>query len=176
MATRVLILGGGFAGLEAARHLSRCRESHHLSIQLVNRHRWSLFSPLLPDLVSGRINPHHIAYPLHHSAEARDTVHPCRGEVHRPREEVGVTTEGRLQADFILLCLGCETNYHGHDEFVHGAPGLKSLVEGVELRMRVKALMDGKAGEEDKAGHIVVCGAGYTGSRWPVTRRCTSAT
>jgi NADH dehydrogenase FAD-containing subunit len=164
MATRVLILGGGFAGLEAARRLSRHRDSHHLSIQLVNRHRWSLFSPLLADLISGRIDPHHIAYPLEPFCRRRGIqfMHAEVQAVDLEKKTVR-TAEGQLQADFIVMCIGCETNYHGHDEFAPHAPGLKSLVEGVEIRMKARDLLDTHAGDEGKTGHIIVCGAAYTG-------------
>jgi NADH:ubiquinone reductase (H+-translocating) len=164
MATRILILGGGFAGLEAARRLGRSRDSRHLSVKLVNSRRWSLFAPLLADVISGRIDPNHIAYPLEpfcrrHGVEfahaAVTSIDPARKTVQ--------TAEGRLEADFVIIALGCETNYYGHGDFVPHAPGLKTLVEGVEIRMKARNLLEARAGDEDRTGHIIVCGAGYTG-------------
>lgn len=164
MAARVLILGGGFAGIEAARRLSRHRESHHLSIQLVNKHRWSLFTPLLPDLISGRIDPHHMTYPLGPFCRRHGIqfVHANITAID-PASKSVQTTEGRLDADFMIVCIGCETNYRGHDEFIPMATGLKSLLEGVEIRMKARNLLDAQAGHPERPAHIIVCGAGYTG-------------
>jgi NADH:ubiquinone reductase (H+-translocating) len=164
MAARILILGGGFAGLEAARRLTRFHNNHKLSIQLVNRHRWSLFSPLLPDLISGRIDPNHIAFPLEPFCRRRGIqfIHAEVKSIDVKAKSVQ-TSEGTFSADFIIICLGCETNYHGHDEFIPHSTGLKSLVEGVEIRMKARGILDASAGNEGKTGHIIVCGAGYTG-------------
>ena len=161
---KILILGAGFAGLKTLKILSAHRHKYNLQITLVNQHRWSLFSPLMPDLISGRISPDHMAYEL----EPFCRNHNIRFE-HALVKSIDIdnksieTTNGTLSADFIVLALGCETNYHGNGEFKQKIPGLKSLHEGILIRNLIKQVIDESKNTAGKKANIVIVGAGYTG-------------
>ena len=140
---KIAVLGAGFAGLEAIKTLSRQRHRNNLEITLINQHRWNLFAPLMPDLISGRICPDHMAYEL----EPFCKRHQIRFE-HARVQSIDLdnktihTSRGTVQADFLILALGCETNYHGNEVFRKNIPGLKNLHEGMLIRNRVKQVID----------------------------------
>ncbi|NIM71200.1 FAD-dependent oxidoreductase [Hydrogenophaga sp.] len=161
MHERIAILGGGFAGLAALGELAR-HGPPGLAVHLVDRREDSVFSPLLPDLISARVSARHMRHPLRPHCEglgARFT----RTEVQRILpEEVAVETDaGRFGADALLICLGCENNYFGDEQARAGSIGLKTVEEGLTLRRETR-----RCAERLLAGGrcpVVVVGGGYTG-------------
>jgi NADH dehydrogenase len=164
MAIKILVLGGGFAGINAVRHLAAYQRQYDLDIKLISKHRWSLFSPLLPDLISGRINPEHITYELEPFCRKHNTqfIHAAIQSID-PEKKIVQTQKGDFNADFILISIGCENNYHGHNEFVHKIPGLKSLHEGILIRNLTKQVLDNTSNNPAVRANILIVGAGYTG-------------
>ncbi|MFO7958246.1 MAG: FAD-dependent oxidoreductase [Candidatus Brocadiia bacterium] len=160
MPGNVLILGGGFAGLAAAGELAR-HGPPDLSVRLIDRRRNSAFAPVLPDLISGRIRPQHMAEPLEPFCR-RLGVEFIHTPVRRilPTEGKVETDAGEFEADRLLLCLGCENNYHGNGEAEEHALGLKTVGEGMAIRRRALELVSEDAHDRP---HVVVVGGGYTG-------------
>jgi len=161
---RVIILGAGFAGLQALKTLATHPALDELQITLVNQHRWSLFSPLMPDLISGRICPNHMAYELEPFCKKHKVhfEHTHIKSIDLDRKSIE-TANGTLSADFIILALGCETNYHGNETFKEKIPGLKSLHEGIRIRNLIKQVIDESKKTVGKKTNIIIVGAGYTG-------------
>jgi len=166
MMCEVVVLGGGFAGLAAVGKLARRMHTRgDLRVRLVDRSTHSTFAPLLPDLLSGRLRPQHLLYDLrrhcrrlgvsfHHAQVTGASLSPLRV----------MTSGGPLSADFVVVCLGCESNYFGDAAMARLAPGLKSVKEGLTIRGRAEALA--KALRHDarrSVGHLVIVGGGYTG-------------
>ena len=161
---KILILGAGFAGLEALKILSAHRRKYRLQLTLVNQHRWSLFSPLMPDLISGRIRPDHMSYELEPFCKKHEIqFEHARVLSINPEAKSVETSNGSLNADFIILALGCETNYHGNNDLKQLVPGLKSLHEGIFIRNLIKQAIDNSQNKSGEKANIIIVGAGYTG-------------
>lgn len=167
MAASVLVLGGGFAGLRAVRELARggrlLRGRRHVAVRLIDRQADSEFSPLYPDLISGRMGPGVLRYPLAPACR-RLGAEFVQAEVRRidaagPAVE---TDHGRYEADFIICCLGCETNFFGDRQARAQALGLKTVSEGLAIRAAAERLLAEAAAGGERPSFIVV-GGGYTG-------------
>ncbi|MFD4693093.1 NAD(P)/FAD-dependent oxidoreductase [Streptomyces sp. NPDC058463] len=137
---RVVILGGGFAGLFAARAL---RQSP-VAVTVVDRRAHHLFQPLLYQCASGILSEGQITQPLrrilrrHHNvscllAEATDVDVKAR-VVHARRPEGGVI---QLPYDELIVAVGMRQSYFGHDEFAAHAPGMKTLEDALDIRRRI---------------------------------------
>lgn len=164
MKKRILILGGGFAGVSAAKTLARQRSRSEYEIVLINDHLWHTFSPLLPDLLSGRIRPNNISYSLE-SFCGRRNIEFVRARVREimPAEMRVATSGGDYAFDYLIDCLGCVTNYFGNDSYSDHAPGLKTIQDGSVIRRQARAVL-GKSRENPQfRGHILLIGGGYTG-------------
>ncbi|HEY6003021.1 MAG TPA: NAD(P)/FAD-dependent oxidoreductase [Anaeromyxobacter sp.] len=163
----VVIVGAGFAGLEAARALRRAP----VRVTVVDRRNHHLFQPLLYQVATAALNPADIAAPIRHvlrrqrNAEvvlgAVETVDPARRVV---RLEDGV----EISYDFLVLATGATHSYLGHAEWAPLAPGLKTIEDAVEIRRRVLLAFELAEREGDEAARralltFVVVGAGPTG-------------
>ncbi len=160
MGAKVIVLGGGFAGLAAVGELARARG---VRVQLIDRRACSTFLPLLPDAISGRVGAARLLHPLREHC-ARLGVEFTRAAVHRIVPEHGCveTDAGTFSGDSLIVCLGCETNFFGDRAAAAHAVGLKSLDEAMRIRDGALKLLGG--GPERAAGRrVVVVGGGYTG-------------
>ncbi|MDH6432471.1 NADH dehydrogenase [Streptomyces sp. SAI-144] len=137
---RVVILGGGFAGLFAARALRKSP----VAVTVVDRRAHHLFQPLLYQCASGILSEGQIAQPLrgvlrrHHNvrcvlAEATDVDAGAR-LVHARRADGGALV---LPYDELILAVGMRQSYFGHDEFAAHAPGMKTLADALDIRRRI---------------------------------------
>jgi NADH:ubiquinone reductase (H+-translocating) len=166
-APHVLILGGGFAGLYAARSLKRAP----VRVTLVDRRNHHLFQPMLYQVATAALNPSDIAAPirsvLRHQANTEvllaevETIHPAE---HR----VDFTDGSSLTYDYLIVATGARHSYFGHNEWEPLAPGLKSLEDAVEIRQRVLLAFE-RAERETNAIRrhayltFVIVGGGPTG-------------
>jgi NADH:ubiquinone reductase (H+-translocating) len=134
-APRVVIVGGGFAGLYAARALRRAP----VDVTLVDRRNHHLFQPLLYQVATAALNPSDIAAPIRRVLRKQRN---CRVLL---AEAVGVDVAGKrllladdvLPYDYLLLATGATHAYFGHDEYARFAPGLKSIEDALDIRRRV---------------------------------------
>jgi len=172
---RVLILGGGFAGVETARHLEKLtRRRDDVEVWLVSRENFSLFTPLLPEVCSGNL-------------EARHCVTALRAQLRRPSswavtaqvEEIDldarqVTVMGgdgdphRLNFDTLVIALGGETATFGIKGITEYTVGMKTLADAFALRNRIIEMLERADLEQDSAERtaqltFVVGGAGFSG-------------
>ncbi len=165
MGAEILILGGGFAGLAAAGELAR-RRPPGLRVRLLDRSPHSTFSPLLPDLISGRVRTACLTHPLarHCRGLGVEFIQADVREIDLERNRVE-TDAGRFSADALLICTGCENNYYGNEEAKRQAPGLKTVSEGHRIRSTVLEVLRAASEQQDEAPPpgLVVVGGGYTG-------------
>jgi len=163
MPAEILILGGGFAGLAAAEELASRWGSKRYRIRLLDRRHENVFAPLLPDLISARVRGEHIAYALEPCLKRMgvEYIHGNVKAIH-PKEGRVETFEGEHRADYIIICLGCDTNYFGDEHIKRHSVGLKWIEEGVTINVRATKMIDSAKADGETANFLVV-GGGYTG-------------
>lgn len=163
---RVVVIGGGFGGLSAAKKLARKK----VDVTLVDRSNHHLFQPLLYQVATGGLSPANIAAPLRRLFRNRANVRVVQDNVERidleKREVVGAA--GALPFDYLILAAGGVTNYFGNDDWHARAPGLKSLDEATGIRGRVlesfeRAELSGDPEEIKRLLTFVIVGGGPTG-------------
>ncbi len=157
---KVAILGGGFAGLAAMHRLRRAAPEAEIS--LVDARDAGEFLPLYPDLISGKIRPESIRYPLEPACR-RAGVRFLRTRV-EGIEPGRVTLEsGPIRTDRILVALGAENNWFGNEQFARHAIGLKSISEGLAIHHRLRRSAWHVLRREVSRVHVLIVGGGYTG-------------
>ena len=163
---RIVVVGGGFGGLEAAKSLSRLP----VEITLVDRKNHHTFQPLLYQVATAGLSPAEIAAPIRQIFAKRDNVEVLLGEV------LGFDLEQRivkvhgfeLRYDYLVVAAGAMHAYFGHDEWEPLAPGLKTVEDALEMRRRVLLAYELAEREAAVTGHypplsFVVVGGGPTG-------------
>src|SRR5438445_5417333 len=168
---RVVIVGGGFGGLAAAKALRKT----NARVILIDRQNHHLFQPLLYQVATSVLSPGQIASPIRGILRKQGNTTVLLGEVTRvdsDRRCVFVDSLDRegviVEYDYLILATGASHSYFGHDEFERFAPGLKSLADAVAIRNRVLKAFEQAEAEEDPRRHgdlltFVLVGAGPTG-------------
>jgi NADH:ubiquinone reductase (H+-translocating) len=170
---RVIVIGGGFGGLQAVRALRR----HPVEITLVDRRNFHLFQPLLYQVATGALAPGEIATPLRAVFKRSDNVRVVLGEVAgfdlaERRIELDRLPNGgpprTFPYDSLVVAGGSSYSYFGHDEWRTFAPDVKSLESALDVRRRLLTAFEAAELEEDEAARaswltFVVVGAGPTG-------------
>ena len=170
-ALRVVIVGGGFGGLGAAKALRKTGAQ----VILVDRQNHHLFQPLLYQVATSVLSPGQIASPIRGILRKQRNTTVILGEVtgvDSDRRRVFVDSVDRegvaLEYDYLVLATGASHSYFGHDEFARFAPGLKSLADAVSIRNHILRAFEQAEAEEDPKRHrdlltFVLVGAGPTG-------------
>jgi len=163
---RILIVGGGFAGLNCAKGLAGAA----VDITLVDRHNYHLFQPLLYQVATAALSPADIASPirriLRHQANIRVVLASLKGvDLQRKR---AIFKRGEVAYDYLVLAAGATHSYFGNDQWATNAPGLKSIDDALEIRRRVLLAYEAAEWEEDAESRqakltFVVVGGGPTG-------------
>lgn len=164
MVARILVLGGGFAGLSAINHLAKAKaRGMPIDVRLIDSQPVHVFAPALPDLISRRIRPEYLQYRL--------APHCLRKGVQFTRASVlGIdfdsvkveTDKGEFTGDYVLITTGCITDYYGNQQAPEHSLGLKSIGAARQIHHRV-ALAAERVRKKEPAGATVVVGGGYTG-------------
>ncbi|HEX6070186.1 MAG TPA: NAD(P)/FAD-dependent oxidoreductase [Longimicrobiaceae bacterium] len=163
---RVFIIGGGFAGLAAAKTLAKAP----VDIVMVDRRNHHVFQPLLYQVATASLSPADISAPIRTVLRGQQNCEVVLAEI------IGVDTErrhlvmegGHVPYDYLILAAGATHAYFGHDEWAPIAPGLKSLEDATELRRRVllafeSAEYEGSPEARRAALTFGIVGAGPTG-------------
>jgi NADH dehydrogenase len=163
---RVVIVGGGFGGLEAAKKLV-C-ENVHLTV--IDRTNYHLFQPLLYQVATAALSPADIAAPIRAVLQKCKNAEVMLAEVQSVDVNTRVVHTGDLnvQYDYLILATGARHSYFGHPEWERLAPGLKSLEDAVEIRRRILLAFEYAEKISDPAARaaamtFVIIGGGPTG-------------
>lgn len=163
---RVVIVGAGFGGLEAAKSL------HHVPVQVTVIDRWNhhLFQPMLYQVATAGLSIEDISAPIrrifHRQANASVLMAEVTG-VDVPGQRV-LTTDQSVPYDYLVLATGASSNYFGHDAWQQWAPGLKSLEDAMVLRRQILGAFEAAENEPDPKMRqalltFVLVGGGSTG-------------
>jgi NADH dehydrogenase len=162
----VVILGGGFGGLYAAKSLSRSG----VRVTLIDRRNFHLFQPLLYQVAAGWLSPGEIASPLRVVLSRYKTTYVYQAEVTDivPDEKAVVLRDGIVTYDTLIVATGSSHHYFGHEEWAKTAPGLKTVEDALEMRRKILLSFEAAEREPDQAVQkawmtFLIIGAGPTG-------------
>ena len=170
---RVVVVGGGFAGLQAVRRLRRAP----VDVTLIDRQNYTLFQPLVYQVATGGLSPAEIAAPLRSVLRRQDNARVVLGDVvgfDLDTKEVVLDQladfelGGRIPYDSLIVAGGSQYSYFGHDEWQADAPELKSLTGALDIRSRILTAFEAAEVESDRKARrrlltFVIVGAGPTG-------------
>ncbi len=164
---RVVIVGGGFGGMEAARRLKRA----NVEVTVVDRHNHLLFQPLIYQVAAGALSAGEVAAPHRHMLKRRANASVLMAavtDVDVVQRQVVLDRGERLDYDSLIVACGGETSYFGHDGWKQVTCGLKTLADAVALRDRIFSAFEEAERATDAAARdewltFVVVGGGPTG-------------
>ena len=163
----VVIVGGGFAGLNAAKQLGGRTD---VRVTLVDRQNYHLFQPLLYQVAMAGLSPADIAMPIRSVVASFGNISVLQGSVRRVDLQARTVTAdfGPLEFDYLLLCCGSLPNYFGHADWEEHAPSLKTIPQATEIRRRLLSAFEAaeRTSNPDRRRQLltfVVIGGGPTG-------------
>jgi NADH dehydrogenase len=168
---RILIVGGGFAGIAAARGLKRA----DVEITLIDRRNHHIFQPLLYQVATAVLSPSEIATPIRQLEAKQKNLSVLLAEVkgiNLGARTVDVCCPGigprKFEYEFLVIAAGMRPSYFGHDEFARFAPGLKSLSDAETIRTKILSAFELAESTDDPKERarqmtFVMVGAGPTG-------------
>jgi len=171
---RILVLGGGFAGVDCTRKLENYFQSNYdIEITLVSDDNFLLFTPMLPQIVAGTITPRHIVMPLRalckkariYESVVRD-IDPVQQHVtlEGTPEKIGI----RIHYDYLVIALGSKTNFFGLNDVERNSFTMKTLADAISVRNRIIDMLE--QAENEKNSKIkqrlltfAIVGGGFAG-------------
>ncbi|MCF6266374.1 MAG: NAD(P)/FAD-dependent oxidoreductase [Desulfuromusa sp.] len=162
----VLIVGGGFAGLQCAKQLAEAE----VNITLMDRHNYHLFQPLLYQVATAALSPADIAAPIRRILRKQQNVRVVMETLLGADLEARVAnfSSGDVSYDYLILATGVTHSYFGRDDWAPLAPGLKTVDDALEIRRRILLAYEAAEWEADTAARqadltFIVVGGGPTG-------------
>lgn len=163
---RVVIIGGGFAGLELAKKISK----KHYQVILIDKNNYYQFQPLFYQVATGGLEPSSISYPHRKRFQKEKNIHfrMCIAESVDAAEKIVKTDIGAIRYDYLVISTGCDTNYFGNESLKESTFALKTVSESLLLRNRIllsfEDALNAKDDEELKEIlSFVIVGGGATG-------------
>jgi NADH:ubiquinone reductase (H+-translocating) len=164
---RVVIIGGGFGGLYAAKLLGQSKD---VDVTLIDKRNFHLFQPLLYQVATGTLSPADISSPLRAILSRYKNVHVLMDEVtdFKIDQQKVVTDHGEIPYDSLIVATGVSHHYFGNDQWKETAPGLKNVEDAIEIRRRIFSAFEAAEKETDPVKRqalltFVIVGAGPTG-------------
>lgn len=162
----VVIIGGGFGGLNAARALCRV----DVDVTVIDKTNHHLFQPLLYQVATAALDAGHIAYPIRSALRRQRNATVLLAEARRIdlQRRTVVLERGEVEYDYLVIAAGARYNYFGNDEWADLAPGLKTLDDAMTIRRRIFLALEAAERESDPERQrqwltFVLVGAGPTG-------------
>ncbi|HXA66830.1 MAG TPA: NAD(P)/FAD-dependent oxidoreductase [Bryobacteraceae bacterium] len=163
---QVVILGGGFGGLYAAKALKKAAGQ----ITVLDRRNFHLFQPLLYQVATGSLSPGEVASPLRRVLNNQQNTRVLMGEA-VDLDAAGrlvILADGELKYDTLIVATGSTDSYFGHDDWKRSAPGLKTIEEATEIRSKILYAFEEAEKQHDPERQrawltFVIVGAGATG-------------
>ncbi|MCK0145012.1 NAD(P)/FAD-dependent oxidoreductase [Arenibacter sp. F26102] len=163
---RIVIIGGGFAGISIAKKL----KNKEVQVVLLDKHNYHNFQPLLYQVSTGGLEPDSIAYPIRKVLKGYTNFFFRLAQVEeiKTEENTIVTNIGTLEYDYLVIATGSETNYYGNREIEINSMAMKTIPESLNLRSLIlenfeQALLTDEYHERDALMNFVIVGAGPTG-------------
>ena len=163
---RVVIVGAGFGGLNAARALGKAA----LQITVIDRKIFHTFQPLLYQVATAGLSPGEIAAPVRSILRSHKNVEVLMAEVtgFDLERRIVQTPDAEIPYDYLIIAAGATHSYFGHEDWEPLAPGLKTIEDALEIRRRVLLAFElaerqAAAGESELPLNFVVVGGGPTG-------------
>ncbi len=161
----LIVVGGGFAGLQFLRHIPE----NLFDIILIDKLNHHQFQPLFYQVATSQIEPSSISFPLRKIFQKRKDVRIRMGEVLKvePQSKTLFTSIGEFKYDLLVIATGCRTNFYGNEEIRKNAFSLKSTHQAITIRNEIletfeKILYPDETGKE-ALFNIVIVGGGPTG-------------
>jgi NADH dehydrogenase len=162
----VVIIGGGFGGLDAARALAGAP----VRVTLLDRHNYHLFQPLLYQVATASLSPADVASPIRWILRRQSNVQVLLAEAQtiQPERRRVIIDGGSIDYDYLIVATGAAHAYFGHPEWAARAPGLKTLDDALEIRRQILLAFEAAERETDAAARarlltFVIIGGGPTG-------------
>ena len=166
MREKIVIIGGGFAGLQLAKHLNNQGKYKVMVIDRMNHH---MFQPLFYQVATGRIEPSNISFPFRKIFQKSKNIQFRMTEVKKiiPSENKVIGEIGVFTYDKLVIATGCKTNFFGNQKMQELALGMKNTQEAITIRNRIlltfeKMIIERKS-SDDGNWNLVIVGSGPTG-------------
>jgi NADH:ubiquinone reductase (H+-translocating) len=163
---KVVIVGAGFGGIEAAAPLSRVA----VDVIVLDRQNHHCFQPLLYQVATAALSPAEIAWPIRHMLRQQPnaTVFMAEVEAVDLAGRFVVTSAGPISYDYLVIATGATHSYFGHDDWAKFAPGLKRIEDATRIRRSIllafeRAELTGNDAERQRLLTFVIVGGGATG-------------
>lgn len=163
---KIIVIGGGFAGLQFAKKLNGNRTKKLVMIDKANHH---MFQPLFYQVACGRIEPSNISFPFRKIFQRSKNIQFRMTEVKQiiPSENKIITEDHVFHYDKLVIATGCKTNFFGNKKMENLAFGMKNTQEAISIRNHVlltfEKLIIEKSRSDDGNWNIVIVGSGPTG-------------
>lgn len=166
MREKIIIIGGGFAGLQLARQLSSHKDKKVVLIDQSNHH---MFQPLFYQVACARIEPSNISFPFRKIFQHSKSIQFRMTKVVeiKANENTIVTTDSEFKYDKLIIATGCKTNFFGQQSIQEHTLGMKTTEEAIRIRNKIlynfEKLMLERSASDDGNWSIVIVGGGPTG-------------
>lgn len=164
---RIVIVGGGFAGLNLAKKLTG---NKHFEVTVVDINNYHFFPPLLYQVATAFIEPSNISYPFRKLFQGRNNIRFHMGSLLKvnPATNTIQIDSGELNYDYLVLAMGTETNFFGNKNIISNALPMKSIDDALRIRNHIlvcleKAVRAKSVSERVRLTNIVIASGGSTG-------------
>jgi len=161
----IVVIGGGFAGLQFVQHIN----TSEFSVLLIDKLNHHQFQPLFYQVATSQLEPSSISFPFRKIFQYKKNVQIRMAEVLEvdPAAKTVITDIGNFEYDFLVIASGCKTNFYGNDEVKKNALTLKTIYDAITIRNKIlenfETVLSVPENEKESLLNIVIAGAGPTG-------------